>query len=256
MTQNNGGLNCTLGSWALAAAAGLLVIILLLVLGDQRFMAAIFLGGVVFAALGLLFTWIFCRELPKPAMGGDAPAPSVAAPEAPGPANPAPAPAPAAAAPAPAPAPTPAPAAAPDTAETASAEPLVKSSTTLAGEAELAERKGTWRYDAGPAQAEAPAPAAPEGPGTKPTTLDGPRDGAADDLKLIKGVGPKLEQLCNTLGFYHFDQIASWTADEVAWVDQNLEGFKGRVSRDDWVAQAKILAEGGETEFSKRTGGA
>jgi NADH-quinone oxidoreductase subunit E len=38
----------------------------------------------------------------------------------------------------------------------------------------------------------------------------------------------------------------------VAWVDQNLEGFKGRVSRDNWVEQAKTLASGGETEFSAR----
>jgi len=82
--------------------------------------------------------------------------------------------------------------------------------------------------------------------------LDGPRGGAADDLKLIKGVGPKLEKLCNKLGFYHFDQIAGWTADEIAWVDANLEGFKGRVSRDNWVAQAKTLAAGGKTEFSER----
>lgn len=88
--------------------------------------------------------------------------------------------------------------------------------------------------------------------GTRPEALTAARDGQADNLKLIKGVGPKLEQLCNSLGFYHFDQIAGWTADEVAWVDANLEGFKGRVSRDDWVAQAKILATGGETEFSAR----
>jgi NADH-quinone oxidoreductase subunit E len=74
----------------------------------------------------------------------------------------------------------------------------------------------------------------------------------ADDLKRIKGVGPKLEKLCNRLGFYHFDQIAAWTADEVAWVDQNLEGFKGRVTRDNWVEQARLLASGGETEFSKK----
>ena len=44
----------------------------------------------------------------------------------------------------------------------------------------------------------------------------------------------------------------AWTADEVAWVDANLQGFKGRVSRDTWVEQAKVLASGGETEFSKR----
>ncbi|PIE09090.1 MAG: hypothetical protein CSA73_00340 [Rhodobacterales bacterium] len=88
--------------------------------------------------------------------------------------------------------------------------------------------------------------------GSKPATLSAARDGQADDLKMIKGVGPALEQLCNRLGFFHFDQIAAWTPEEVAWVDANLEGFKGRVSRDDWVEQARILAEGGETEFSKR----
>jgi NADH-quinone oxidoreductase subunit E len=101
--------------------------------------------------------------------------------------------------------------------------------------------------------AEAPvAAAAPEGPGVKPVALTAARDGAADNLKLIKGVGPKLEVLLNTLGFYHFDQIAGWTAEEVSWVDQNLEGFKGRVSRDNWVTQAQALAAGTETEFSQR----
>lgn len=37
--------------------------------------------------------------------------------------------------------------------------------------------------------------------------------------------------------------------------DANLEGFKGRVSRDQWVAQAKILASGGDTEFASRVKG-
>ena len=54
--------------------------------------------------------------------------------------------------------------------------------------------------------------------GTRPEALDAPREGGADDLKKIKGVGPKLEELCNSLGFYHYDQIANWTPDEVAWV--------------------------------------
>lgn len=91
-----------------------------------------------------------------------------------------------------------------------------------------------------------------ENEGVRPAGLDSPRDGKADDLKQIKGVGPKMERLCNELGFWHFEQVANWSADEVAWVDANLEGFKGRVSRDEWVAQAKILAAGGETEFSKK----
>ena len=86
----------------------------------------------------------------------------------------------------------------------------------------------------------------------KPRTMKAPRKAGADDLKMIKGVGPKLETLLHQLGFFHYDQVAKWTAEEVAWVDENLEGFKGRVSRDNWVEQAKTLAEGGETEFSKR----
>lgn len=88
--------------------------------------------------------------------------------------------------------------------------------------------------------------------GQKPTTLDSPRNGQADDLKMIKGVGPKLEEMLNSLGFYHFDQIAAWSQEEVAWVDQNLEGFSGRVTRDNWIDQATVLAAGGETEFSQR----
>ena len=99
----------------------------------------------------------------------------------------------------------------------------------------------------------APKPAAPTAvAGTKPKTLKAARDTGPDDLKLIKGVGPKLEKLLHSMGFYHFDQVAEWSSEEVAWVDENLEGFKGRVSRDTWVDQAKILAAGGETEFSSR----
>ncbi|MFN4203710.1 MAG: NADH-quinone oxidoreductase subunit E [Tabrizicola sp.] len=84
--------------------------------------------------------------------------------------------------------------------------------------------------------------------GRKPKALKAARKGKADDLKLILGIGPKLEALCHRLGFFHFDQIAEWTDAEIAWVDENLEGFKGRVSRDKWVAQARILAAGGSVE--------
>lgn len=89
----------------------------------------------------------------------------------------------------------------------------------------------------------APAETAPVA-AAKPASLKAPRKGKADDLKLIKGVGPVLEKLCHKLGYYHFDQIAAWTAAEVAWVDENLEGFKGRVTRDEWVIQARDLAAG------------
>lgn len=85
----------------------------------------------------------------------------------------------------------------------------------------------------------------------EPELLEGPRAGNADDLKQLKGVGPKLEGVLNELGVYHFDQIAAWGAEEIAWVDGRLK-FKGRIERDGWIEQAKVLAEGGETEFSKR----
>ena len=92
-----------------------------------------------------------------------------------------------------------------------------------------------------------PEPAQPEAApvlATRPAALEAARSGGPDDLKLIKGVGPKLEALLHSLGFYHFDQVANWTAAEIAWVDENLEGFKGRVTRDEWVAQARDLANG------------
>lgn len=85
----------------------------------------------------------------------------------------------------------------------------------------------------------------------KPRTMKAARKAGADDLKRLKGVGPKLEQTLNDLGFFHFDQVAKWTPQEIAWVDARLK-FKGRIERDGWIEQAKILADGGETEFSKR----
>ncbi len=115
--------------------------------------------------------------------------------------------------------------------------------------------KGTAKAAPKPKAAKptAPAPAAaPAEGGTKPEGLKKARKGGADNLRKIKGVGPKLEALLNSLGYFHFDQIAAWTPAEVAWVDANLEGFKGRVSRDGWTEQARILADGGETEFSER----
>ena len=76
----------------------------------------------------------------------------------------------------------------------------------------------------------------------KPGTLSAPRKEGADDLKRISGVGPKLEGVLNDLGFYHFDQVARWTSDEIQWVDNRLK-FKGRIVRDDWVSQAKAFSE-------------
>jgi NADH-quinone oxidoreductase subunit E len=63
----------------------------------------------------------------------------------------------------------------------------------------------------------------------------------ADDLKALKGVGPKLETMLNEMGIYRFEQIASFNEANLAWVDANLTSFKGRPFREDWVSQAKEL---------------
>jgi NADH-quinone oxidoreductase subunit E len=89
--------------------------------------------------------------------------------------------------------------------------------------------------------------AKPEDEG-KPELLKKPKGGRGDDLKLIWGVGPKLEKMLNDMGIWHFDQIASWTAKELSWVDERLEGFKGRAKRDEWVKQSKKLATGWRPE--------
>lgn len=86
----------------------------------------------------------------------------------------------------------------------------------------------------------------------KPEALSAPRDGKPDDLKRISGVGPKIEGILNGLGIYHYDQIANWSPGQVDWVDEHLK-FKGRIAREGWIDQAKILAANGETDFSRRS---
>ncbi len=75
----------------------------------------------------------------------------------------------------------------------------------------------------------------------QPERLSEAHGGEADDLKQIKGVGPKLEAALNGLGIFHYDQIADWSAAEAAWVDDRLS-FKGRIARGGWIDQAKALA--------------
>ncbi|WP_457582876.1 NADH:ubiquinone oxidoreductase [Ensifer canadensis] len=75
---------------------------------------------------------------------------------------------------------------------------------------------------------------------TKATAAPKPRARAADDLKRISGVGPKLEQVLNGKGIRRFADIAAWSDADVARFDDEL-GFGGRILRDDWVKQAKAL---------------
>ncbi len=226
---------------AIAAGIFLVAFVALYLLGGFALSPAVFIAALI-AGLAALVLYIgFAGKAPSAPPVTNASSPSVApvsASAAPSVAASAPV-----AEPAQAPAPEPEPAPAPEPAPEPEPKPAPEPEPAPAPEP-VAEAEGE-DYDGDGVR---------EGTdeGTRPGGLDAPRDGNADDLKQIKGVGPKLEKLLNSMGFWHFDQVAGWSSDEIAWVDANLEGFKGRVSRDDWVGQAKVLASGGDTEFSKR----
>ncbi len=135
------------------------------------------------------------------------------------------------------------------------AAPKPKAKAAKADKKSAAKASSSMMGEAGNkmvAEKKAEKAAIPAAAGDKPELLKVAREGGPDDLKQIKGVGPKLEAELHRIGVYHFDQIAGLSKKEVAWMDENLAGVRQRVSRDDWVAQAKVLAEGGQTEFSKR----
>jgi predicted flap endonuclease-1-like 5' DNA nuclease len=87
----------------------------------------------------------------------------------------------------------------------------------------------------------------------RPKGISSARGGKADKLQRISGVGPKNEKVLHNLGFFHFDQIAAWSPEEVEWVDDHLK-FNGRIKREEWTKQCKLLAAGKEEEFSKLFG--
>ncbi len=75
--------------------------------------------------------------------------------------------------------------------------------------------------------------------GVQPEQLERPEDGG-DDLTAITGIGPRIGEVLNELGIYRFTQIAAWTPENETWIENHLS-FKGRVSRENWVEQAKAL---------------
>ncbi|WP_434733845.1 NADH-quinone oxidoreductase subunit E [Rhizobium sp. YTUHZ044] len=107
-----------------------------------------------------------------------------------------------------------------------------------------------------PAEATPAAAKAETAPAAKPSLTDKNRPAgiekpaAPDDLKMISGVGPKIEATLNEIGIFTFAQVAGWKKAEREWVDSYLN-FRGRIERDDWVKQAKALAKGGEAEYIK-----
>lgn len=236
--ESFGSQRCRTLCWVAAGLLGLFVIYLMRHYWDVPFMWSLLVGLIAFFVLAWLIPLFACpmddidlpvRRMPAPVHVQPKPA-----------AEPAPAPeAAAVAAPAAA-------AAVSEKAETAKATVKKASTSGATTAAKKAAKPAPKAAKAKAAAQPAPAPvAAPTAKkSSKPAGLDAARDGKPDDLKIIVGVGPAMEKLLNKLGYFHFDQIAAWKAAEVAWVDDNLEGFKGRVTRDKWVEQAKKLAKG------------
>ena len=265
MSQDNDTTTCTLICWGLGVAAGALLAVSMVVIGGWDWTPSLFVAAIAAGVLGLLLATFVCREgtakddleaVRKGEKGAVAANSAAAAASATAPAATASDSAATAAGSSEA-AGASATSASATTAKDATAGDgaVVKPSKPLPGQAELAERKGDWKYE-GEAKDDAgssaePAPAAAQAESTdatpvesEPETLTAPR-GTPDDLKKISGVGPKLEGVLNDLGFWHFWQIAQWGPEQVAWVDTRLK-FKGRIERDNWIAQAKAFSEGQE----------
>ena len=111
----------------------------------------------------------------------------------------------------------------------------------------------TRATSAQPAKAKAEKPVAAKPAATKQKAQKTSPSAAAspDNLKQIKGIGPQIEAKLNAAGINSFAQIAAWTKKQQAEFAEQLS-FAGRIEREQWVSQAKILAKGGSTDFAKR----
>lgn len=228
MDRQAAGSNCAIYCWSVGVVSGVLAFVVLWgLVGIGAFLALLF-GVLIAVGAGYFLIWAFCMPLAEASQGAAAGS---------GPAVQAPVAQPATTRPA-----------------TASAATMSPPSPDAGIVAPVPEPVAPAVPDPEPAPeaAPAPSPAAPDAPAA--VGLLAEPKGQADDLKRIKGVGPALEGRLNDLGVFHYAQIAAWGPDEVAWVDGHLK-FRGRIERDDWIAQARTLAEGGETEFSRRADG-
>ena len=91
-------------------------------------------------------------------------------------------------------------------------------------------------------------------PKPKPAPAPAPKTVVPDALVQIKGLGPKMEGLLKDLGVTSFAQIAAWTPADIAKIDPQLGNFAGRIERDDFVEQAKLLAKGDIAGFEAKFG--
>ena len=100
----------------------------------------------------------------------------------------------------------------------------------------------------------APKPKAAVAAKPKPAPKPVAKTSIPDDLELLKGVGPKLNTLLKSMGITSFDQVANWSPADIREIDSKLGTFAGRIGRDNWVDQAKLLVAGDVAGFEKKYG--
>jgi predicted flap endonuclease-1-like 5' DNA nuclease len=214
---------CSRNNWIVAAIAGVVVLLFVSGIGDLHWLAGLFLGAVTFVLFGATLIWLTCHETPE--LFAD------------------------------------------DTGQTGTdwQREMVdrQPESLLVGgalgpdlAAEMPIMAGAVPAPAPAASAgaakPAPAKAKPEPAPAKPAAGKKTRKAPPDDLKRIKGIGPKLSDWLHENGITRYAQIAAWDAATVADFAQRLGRMGNRIEADDWVGQAKLLAAGGETEFSHR----
>ena len=95
-----------------------------------------------------------------------------------------------------------------------------------------------------------PAPS----PAPAPAPVPSPAVAGGDDLSRIKGVGPKLVAKLHELGIASYSEIAHWTEEDIDRIDAQLGRFSGRIRRDNWVEQARLLSAGDEAAYAAKFG--
>ncbi len=105
-----------------------------------------------------------------------------------------------------------------------------------------------------PKPAAVPKPKAAAKPKAVAKPKPAPKPMIPDNLELLKGVGPKLNTLLKSLGITTFEQVANWTPSDIREVDSKLGNFAGRIGRDNWIDQAKLLLAGDVAAFEKKYG--
>lgn len=99
----------------------------------------------------------------------------------------------------------------------------------------------------------APVASAPVVPAQEEPALEKEQQ-AADDLRKIKGIGPKLAALLQSLNVTHYAQIAAWTDSDLDDLDGKLGAFAGRPRRDNWIEQARLLSSGDTGAYEAKFG--